>query len=98
MNEVNDLNNLSKCYQRDFFTLYEKYIQVVKYLLSKNVECNVLKKDIDYKQCLIEKYELDMQKQTEIVSHLNHQVFKKYLRHFSHIRVFRFQLYTSLSF
>jgi hypothetical protein len=71
---MDEIKNVSARYEDDLVQLRKKCIQLQQDLKAKHAECNALQKDIDYKEDLIQKHEFDMQKEMEIVVHLNNEV------------------------
>jgi uncharacterized coiled-coil DUF342 family protein len=77
LNEIDQMKNLSMCYEDDIDELRKECIELQNDLQAIHSEHDDLQNDIRYKQNLIEKHEFDMQKQMEIVAHLNNEVWKR---------------------
>ncbi len=76
LSEIDEIKSVSRLYEDDIVQLSKTCTQLQEDLKGKHTECNILQKDIDYKQDLIQKHEFDMQKQMEIIAHLNNEVLK----------------------
>ncbi len=68
------MKSLSVRYEDDIVELRQECNQLQIDLKAIHVERDDLQNDIDYKQSLIQKFELDMQQQIDIVAHLNKEV------------------------
>ena len=80
------MKNLAVHYENDIVQLRTKCTRLQEDLMAKHTESDMLQKDIDYKQDLIQRYEIDMQKQVEIVGHLNNEVLKqKHLKNLENV-------------
>ncbi|CAF4087517.1 unnamed protein product, partial [Adineta steineri] len=76
LNEIEDMKNLSKENEDDLVQLRKECSQLKDDLEKTHSEYHTLKNEIDNKQSLIQNYEIDMQKQMEIVTHLNNEIFE----------------------
>lgn len=73
---MDEIKSVSVRYEDDILELRKKCTQLQEDLKAKHIEGDTLKEDIDCKQDLIKKHEFDMQKQLNIVAHLNNEVWK----------------------
>ncbi len=73
---MDEIKSVSVRYEDDILELRKKCTQLQEDLKAKHIEGDNLKADIDCKQDLIKKHEFDMQKQLNIVAHLNNEVWK----------------------
>ena len=74
-NEIDELKNIPlRGADEDIFALREECIRFQEDFKLEHTQRITLQQDIEYKQNVIQKYEYDMQRQTEAVEHLNNEV------------------------
>ncbi len=74
LNEIDEIKNVSIWYKDDIIQLRKESARLKEELKVAYAGCHALKNDIDDKQRLIEKHEIDMKKQMEIFKCLNNEV------------------------
>jgi len=77
LNEIDEINNVSIRYKDDIIQLRKESGRLKEELKVAYAGCHALKNDVDDKQRLIEKHEIDMKKQMEIFKCLNNEVLKQ---------------------